>query len=66
MANSVRLTALLTLAEAASIAQVHPKTLRGEIEAGRLKAMRIGRQIRIRREDLMAYLRSRYIRGKSR
>ncbi len=65
MANGGTLPAVLTLAEAASFARVHAKTLRREIHAGPLKAIRVGRQIRIKRTDLLAYLRSRYIRGKN-
>ncbi len=54
---------LLTLAEAAAFARVHAKTLGLQIRDGHLKAILIGRQTRIRRQDLMAYLRFRYIVG---
>jgi len=47
---------LLTLAECAALAKVHPRTLRRAIATGQLEAYRIGRLIRIRPDDLDTYL----------
>jgi excisionase family DNA binding protein len=57
------LDSVLTVAETAATLNVCSKTVRREIHAGQLKAIRVGRQIRVRHADFMAYLRSRYIRG---
>ena len=48
---------LLTVAEAAKIANVHAETLRRAIKAGRLRSVSsLGRHPRIRPEDLAAFL----------
>lgn len=47
---------LLTLADVARELQLATKTIRRAITAGRLKALRLGRQIRIRRRDLVEFL----------
>ncbi|MFH1921738.1 MAG: helix-turn-helix domain-containing protein [Planctomycetota bacterium] len=44
----------LSVAEAASWAEVEPHVIRDAISDGRLPAVRIGRQVRIRRSDLFA------------
>jgi excisionase family DNA binding protein len=41
-----------TLDEAASILKLHPQTLRRWIRQGRLFARRVGKQFRLRREDI--------------
>ncbi len=46
---------LLTVDEVAREFRVHPVTVRRHIAAGRLKAVRIGRSVRLRREDVDAY-----------
>ncbi len=46
---------LLTVNEVAREFRVHPVTVRRHIAAGRLKAIRIGRSVRLRREDVDAY-----------
>jgi excisionase family DNA binding protein len=48
---------LLTVPEVAERLRVHPITVRRHIKAGRLKAVRVGRNIRVRPEDLEEYLR---------
>ena len=49
---------LLTTAEAADILRVKPKTVRAYVRAGRLSALRFGRSLRIREDELEALLRS--------
>lgn len=46
----------LTVKEVASFLRVHPNTVYALIEDGSLKALRVGRQYRIKKEDLMDYL----------
>jgi excisionase family DNA binding protein len=46
----------LTVAEVARECRIHPITVRRHIAAGQLKAVRIGRSVRVRREDLENYL----------
>lgn len=45
---------LLTVAQAAGYLQCHPQTVRGYIKSDRLPAIEVGRQYRIRLEDLQA------------
>ncbi len=45
----------LTVREVAAIYNVHEMTVRRHIAAGRLRAVRVGRSIRVRRQDLEAY-----------
>ena len=45
-----------TVAEAAKFLRVNPMTVRRHIGAGRLPAARAGRSLRIRREDLEAFM----------
>ena len=47
---------LLTTAEAAEVLRVRPKTVRAYVRAGRLSAVRFGRSLRIREDDLEAFL----------
>ncbi len=47
---------LLTTDQAAKAAEVQPKTIRAWVLAGRLKAQRRGRTLRISRADLEAFL----------
>lgn len=47
------LASVLTLAEEWS---VHPNTIRNLVYSGQLRAVRIGRRVRFRREDINAYL----------
>lgn len=46
----------LTTAQAAAVAGVKPKTVRGWVESGALPATRHRRRLRIARRDLEAYL----------
>ena len=46
----------LTVAEVAERLKVHPITVRRHIKAGRLRAVRFGRAVRIRESDLDAYV----------
>lgn len=46
---------LLTVAEVARECKVHPVTVRRLIARGSLPAVRIGRSVRVRREDLDGY-----------
>ncbi len=46
----------LTVAEVAGILKLNPQTIRNWIDAGTLPAVRIGRRVRIRREDFQALL----------
>jgi excisionase family DNA binding protein len=43
---------LMTIGEAATILHVSPRTIRRIIERGELEVVRIGRSIRVRREDI--------------
>ncbi len=47
---------LLTVNEVAERLKVHPITVRRHIKAGRLRALRAGRSIRVRASDLEEYL----------
>lgn len=49
---------LQTVAEVAEQLKVHEKTLRRWIAEGRIPVVRIGRLVRISRDDLEAFLRS--------
>ena len=42
----------MSISEAAAWARVEPHVIRDAIDAGRLPALRVGRQVRIRRSDL--------------
>ena len=48
---------LLTVNDVAERLQVHPITVRRHIKAGKLRAVRVGRSVRIREADLEEYLR---------
>ena len=45
---------LLTVAEVAQRLRLHPITIRRHIKSGRLPAMRIGRSVRVKEEDVEA------------
>lgn len=47
---------LLTVEDIARMCQVHEMTVRRHISEGRLKAVRVGKGVRVRKEDLEAYL----------
>lgn len=47
---------LLTLQQVADRLQVSMSTVRRLVDAGKLKAVRIGRNLRVRPEDLAAYI----------
>jgi excisionase family DNA binding protein len=49
---------LLTVAEVAERLRVHPITVRRHIKDGRLRAVRVGRAVRVRESDLEAFLSS--------
>lgn len=49
-------SAMLSIAEAAAIANLHPRTLRKHVERGALRASQLGRAWRVRRDDLEAFL----------
>ena len=53
MANEDR---LLTVTEVAEWLRVHPITVRRHIKAGELRAIRVGRAVRVREADLEEYL----------
>jgi excisionase family DNA binding protein len=48
--------AMLSIAEAAALAKLHPRTIRKHVERGSLRASQIGRAWRVRRDDLEAFL----------
>jgi putative molybdopterin biosynthesis protein len=48
---------VLTVDEAAAYLKVHYKTVYALIRSGRLKAAKVGRQYRIKEEDIENYLR---------
>lgn len=50
---------VLTVQEAAWVARVCPRTIRAEIDSGRLRARRLGRTIRILKTELSEYLEGR-------
>lgn len=47
---------MLTVSQVARRLQVHEITVRRYIKAGRLKAVRVGRGLRVREEDLKAFI----------
>jgi len=47
---------LLTVSEVAKILNLHEITIRRHIKQGRLRAVKVGRQVRIRREDLEEFM----------
>ncbi|MGH2610559.1 MAG: helix-turn-helix domain-containing protein [Tepidiformaceae bacterium] len=47
---------LLTVDEVARYCRVHKATIRRHIAAGRLRSVRVGRAVRVRREDLDDYV----------
>ncbi len=47
---------LLTVDEIARMCQVHAMTIRRHISQGRLRAVRVGKGVRVRKEDLDEYL----------
>ncbi len=47
---------LLTINEVARMLNVHEITIRRHIKRGKLKAVRVGRQIRVRREDVEEFM----------
>lgn len=47
---------LLTVSEAARILDLHEITIRRHIKQGRLKAVKVGRRVRIRRRDLEEFM----------
>ncbi len=50
---------LLSVSDIARLCQVHELTIRRHIDNGQLKSVRVGRAVRVRREDLEAYLQPR-------
>ena len=46
----------LTVADASKIADVHEDTIRAWVKAGRLPRRQAGRELRIRRDDLVRFL----------
>ena len=53
--NTAELERLLTIQKVAELEAVSPKTVRRRIAAGELRAIRYGRTLRIRPQDLRAY-----------
>jgi len=51
---------LLTVNEAAKMLNLHEITIRRHIKQGRLRAIKVGRQVRIRREDLEEFMKPVY------
>ena len=47
---------LLTVQEVAKFCKVHEATIRREIASGKLLSVRVGRSVRVRKEDLEVYL----------
>lgn len=47
---------LLTIADVARLCRVHAVTVRRSIAAGAIPAVRVGRGVRVRRQDLAKYL----------
>ena len=52
------MTELLTVEEAAKICNLHPLTIRRHIKQGKLKAIKVGGRIRVKREDLDQFMQS--------
>ncbi len=46
----------LSVEKAAELAEVHPDTIRGWVKAGRLPRHHAGRELRVRRSELHAFL----------
>jgi excisionase family DNA binding protein len=47
---------LLTVGEVADLCNLHEITIRRHISQGRLAVVRMGRRVRVRREDFEAYI----------
>lgn len=57
------LTHLMTVAEVASVMRVSRMTVYRLIKRGQLKAIRVGRNYRVREDDLTSYLESSAVTG---
>lgn len=57
------MTRLLTVAEVANVMRVSRMTVYRLIRRGQLKAIRVGRNYRVREEDLNTYLESQAVTG---
>lgn len=57
------ITRLLTVAEVANVMRVSRMTVYRLIRRGQLKAIRVGRNYRVREEDLNTYLESQAVTG---
>lgn len=57
-ADPMKLKNIYTIIEAAELLHCHCNTLRKEIKAGKLKAARVGRDIRISRTELERYFKT--------
>jgi excisionase family DNA binding protein len=51
--------AVMTVSTVAAVLRVHPDTVRKEIASGRLKALRLGRAVRIARHEFIRWLNER-------
>lgn len=58
MARTDPISRLLTVAEVANVIRVSRMTVYRLIRRGQLKAIRVGRNYRVREDDLSAYLES--------
>jgi len=61
--RSPDITRLLTVAEVASVMRVSRMTVYRLIRRGQLKAIRVGRNYRVREDDLNSYLESQAVYG---
>ena len=50
------MTPLLTIPDVARILRCSERTVRRRIESGELRAVKVGRQYRVRRENLLEFL----------
>ena len=50
------MTQFLTIEQVANMLNLHPITIRRHIKAGKLRALKVGKKVRVRQEDIKDFL----------
>lgn len=50
------MTQFLTIEQVANMLNLHPITIRRHIKAGKLRAVKVGRKVRVKQEDIEVFL----------